>query len=418
MDLNELIQQILEVAHKNDNHIGYYVIMDLLKESKNLSLSKKLIESIFDSLSDNGIIIENGEEDYLEMADIDSGMYIPADVHITPRNITIDIIVDRLKYHEIDLSPAFQRKGGLWSEAQQSRLIESIMLKIPIPTFYFNAVEEEKWVVIDGLQRLTALYNFAVTGKLKLQGLEYLTEFEGFGINELPRQYYRRIRETQIQIYTIEKGTPDEVVFNIFKRINTGGLNLEPQEIRHALYQGKATTLIKELAETESFLKATGHAIRTDRMQDCEYVTRYLAFTELDYKKQYTGNIDNFLIKALKTVNNYSNIDIEGVKCDFDIVMNGCYELLGKYAFRKVNAEGRRGPINKALFEMWTYCIYNCTDDEIAYLIEQRDVVQKQFRKFLQRSDMINAIKAGDKYSLANRIESLNKMIRGILDDN
>lgn len=420
MNLDELIQQILEIAHKNDNRIGYFVIMDLLKESKKTSLSSEMIESIFEDLSDSGIIIDNHEEeeDYLETTDADTGMYIPADVHIMPRNITIDIIADRLKHDEIDLSPAFQRKGGLWSAIQQSRLIESIMLKIPIPTFYFNAVKEEKWIVIDGLQRLTALYDFMVTEKLKLQGLEYLTEFEGCRLNDLPRQYYRRIRETQIQIYTIEKGTPDEVVFNIFKRINTGGLNLEPQEIRHALYQGKATVLVKELAGTESFLRATGHSIRTDRMQDCEYVTRYLAFTELDYKIQYTENIDSFLIKALKRVNTYTDSMIESIKKDFQTVMNGCYEILGKYSFRKVNVEGRRGPVNKALFEMWTYCIYNCTECEIDFLVKHKDKVQKQFQKFLQRSDMINAIKAGDKYSLVNRIESLNKMIRGILDDN
>lgn len=412
-------EQILAVAANNNGHISYTVAIDMLKDHNSEMIDSNYLQDAFAELAGEGIEFDTKEEseDYQEDCVPEVEPFVPADVHITPRTITIDAVASRLKHGEIDLTPEFQRKGGLWSDVQQSRLIESMMLKIPIPTFYFNAVDDENWVVIDGLQRLATLYNFMVAGTLKLQGLEYLKEFEGSTFEKLPRQYYRRICETQLQIYTIESGTPEEVVFNIFKRINTGGLNLEPQEIRHALYQGQSTRLVKRLAASEAFLEATGGKIRTDRMEDCEFVTRYLAFTELDYRKEYKGNIDSYLIKAMKLVNTYTDEQIEQIAEEFEEVMQDCHQILGRYAFRKVNPEYRRGPINKAVFEMWVHCIYKCSEKRRQLLIEKRELVLEHFVEFLQQNDMITAIKSGDKYSVMHRINGLKKMLREIVND-
>lgn len=411
--------QILEIAANNNGHISYTVAIDILKDHNREIIDDQYLQEAFEELTREGVDFETKEEseDYQENCIPEIEPFVPADVHITPRPITIDAVVSRLRYKEIDLTPEFQRKGGLWSEVQQSRLIESLMLKIPIPTFYFNAVDDANWVVIDGLQRLTTLYNFMVKGTLKLQGLEYLKEFEGSTFENLPRQYYRRICETQLQIYTIERGTPEEVVFNIFKRINTGGLNLEPQEIRHALYQGKSTRLVKRLAGSEAFLEATAGAIRTERMMDCEFVTRYLAFTELDYQKDYKGNIDSYLIKVMKLVNTYTDDQIEKIAGEFIDVMQTCHQILGRYAFRKVNIEYRRGSINKAVFEMWVHCIYQCTESERDQLILKRELVLVRFIELLQQPDMISAIKSGDKYSVMHRINDLRELLREICND-
>lgn len=255
---------------------------------------------------------------------------------------------------------------------------------------------------------------------LRLQGLEYLKEFEGCTADDLPRQYIRRIKETQILMYTIEKGTPEEVIYNIFKRINTGGLMLEAQEIRHALYHGRATHLIKELAQSPYFLDATQHRIKTGRMEDCEFVTRYLAFSELDYKKDYKGNIDSFLIKVLKRINdknNYNDDQITNIRIQFEQIMKTCHDLFGKYAFCKVSKEYRRGPINKAIFEMWTYCILHLSPEERKKLVQNKALVLEQFIDFLQEGHIVTAIKAGDKYSVIHRIECLQNMIEEILHD-
>ena len=415
------IEEIEALARKNGNCISYTVILDILKYDNGTMIDAEELGTVLLKLQKAGVEIEEWEdtEDYIADEVNSSPTFIPADVHIMPRTVTIDSIVDRLEYEEIDLKPKFQRKGGLWSDVQQSKLIESLMLNIPIPTFYFNASDENNWIVIDGLQRLTTLQRFMVDKSLKLVGLEYLKDFEGYGVKELPRQYYRRIKETQIQIYTIEKGTPDDIVFNIFKRINTGGLILSPQEIRHALYQGVATDLVQELSKSEEFLTATGNAIRTDRMMDCEYITRYLAFTELDYKSEYLGSIDDFLIKALKKVNTYKDDTekIETIRTKFQYIMRVSYDIFDKYAFRKIGVDGRRGPINKAIFEMWVVCLDVCTKEEIEKLKVKRNEVIQNFTSLLQKKEMISAIKASDKYSMTSRIKLLEKMVRGILDD-
>ena len=122
---------------------------------------------------------------------------------------------------------------GIWSDAQKSRLIESLLLRIPIPVFYVSADESENWAVVDGVRRMSAINDF-INGEYDLIGLEYLSELIGKKFEHLPRNMFRRISETQLVVNVIEPRTPVEVMFNIFHRINTGGMTLNGREIRHA----------------------------------------------------------------------------------------------------------------------------------------------------------------------------------------
>ena len=340
--LEEKIMEIVKFAQNNDNYVSYNVAMDILKDKEDIS--EQDILTAIEELGERKITIMPEEDEGYPAEETNPETFIPAEVNIGQRTVNVYNLMERLENEEIDLNPDFQRNGNLWSSEQQSRLIESLMLKIPIPAFYFNAANEAEWIVIDGLQRLTAFKNFLVGAdrnnrreKQQFTGLQYLKDFNGLNFDELPRQYIRRIKETSVIAYTVEKGTPDEIVYNIFQRINTGGIVLEDQEIRQALYQGKVTELIERLAKSEIFLRATQNAIRPDRMLDREYVTRFLAFTELDYTKEYEGNIDHFLIKAMKLVNNYRESDIRRIEDKFQTVMGYCAEIFGKFAFRKYN---------------------------------------------------------------------------------
>lgn len=418
------ISQIVKTAEQNGNMISQLIVMDLLKDGTDPLPAEQMIKAIA-VLEAKGIQVtttEDGEDYFTDgVGDVS---FVPADVRIQTQTINVSTLLERLNYGEIDLSPLFQRHKGLWSETQQSRLIESLMLKIPLPAFYFDSSNENFWVVIDGLQRLTAFQNYLKPQKTekemvreagerphKFVGLQYLKQFNGMTFFELPRQYVRRINEAQLVLYLVEKGTPDEIVRNIFQRINTGGLVLSDQEIRQALYQGKATRLTEEMATSQEFLKATQDAVASNRMVDREYANRYLAFTELDYEKDYKENVDTFLSLALQTVNRYTDGQIEKIKITFRRTMNLCYILFGKYAFRTHNEEWRRGPLNKALFEAWSLCISKISVEEEKHLCANKDMFINAYHELLQDPVYRNALRGGDISSVRKRIDMTKKCV-------
>ncbi len=410
------MEQIMQVAKRNNMHISYHVVMDILLD-KNKDMQASRLDDFFKELKEKGISIEGEEEDedYIGGKQSDSG-FIPADVSITPKNMMLGAMIERLENNEIVLDPDYQRNGNLWSKEEQSRLIESLMLKIPIPAFYFDGADEGNWIVIDGLQRLCTFRNYIVDDKnpMKLCGLEYLKEFEGFTFKELPRQYMRRIRETSLMVYTVEKGTPDEVVYNIFKRINTGGLILTPQEIRHALYGGKSGNVgkfIKELAEIPEFKFATDF-IKKERLLDCEYITRYIAFTKFNYEELYQGNIDNYLIMAMKTMNSWDDIQKECVTNEFREIMAYSSQVLGRYVFRRIGKDGRKGPLNKALFEAWCICFCELSAQDRNTLLSQKNELLNKFCELMDDDSFSSWLKSADKSSVLNRVRMIRNIIK------
>ena len=420
---SQIKKEIEDFAKENNNEISLFAVSDILN-NKTAGIDEDLLNHTLDQLRKEGIKLLPLDMDEGYKADMNEpDQFIPSDVNITQIPTNISNIMERLENEEFDLTPVFQRHGGLWSKEEQSQLIESLMLKIPLPAFYFDAAREDKWIVIDGLQRLTSFQNYLVGNmqenglrkKYCFTGLQYLSDFNGMTFDDLPRQYIRRIKESSIIAYTVIKGTPDEVVFNIFQRINTGGIQLNAQEIRQALYSGKGTDLIKELAELQEFKEATQFAVKPERMLDREYVLRFLAFTELDYKKEYKGNINNFLIKGLKKANTFREEDIERVTERFIRVMNVCRNVFGKYAFRKYNKDFRRGPINKAIFEIWAICFSELDNEQLEKLKKDKDQFIAGFGQILMNTEFASALKAGDQYSLIKRVETCQKFVKEFL---
>ena len=161
-DINDRIKEIEDFAKDNNNKVSLFIVQDILKNKKT-GVDEDLLNQVLEYLREKGVKILPLDEDEGYRADEEEpDKFIPSDVNIIQTPMNISNIMDRLDNKEFDLTPAFQRNSDLWSEEKQSQLIESLMLKIPLPAFYFDASREDQWVVIDGLQRLTAFKNYLV----------------------------------------------------------------------------------------------------------------------------------------------------------------------------------------------------------------------------------------------------------------
>ena len=358
------------------------------------------------------------EEDGLEIEQEDSSEikkpFDPEKIKVRTVPLLVEQLVARIKYKEIDLAPDFQRMPGIWGAERRSRLIESFLLRIPIPVFYVAADQKEIWSVVDGLQR-TSTINEYVTGCFSLTKLEYLTKFNGFFYEDLPRTMQRRINETQLVVNVIEPGTPEEVMFNIFRRINTGGITLNGQEIRHALHPGPVRTYLKELTETEEFLKATGGSIKTARMADRECVLRFLAFYIEPWERYYANNLDGYLGITMKKINEMDPCRLDDLQESFKRAMKAALDIFGRNAFRKqYRRNDRRRPVSKALFEAWGVGFARRSDKEIEILVQERRGVIREFISLMKTDwefETAISYSTGSPTRIRKRFQAIEELI-------
>lgn len=414
----------------------------LFSESEE-SVSNKIDELYHQYLEDNFSGIETETEEN-EISD----PFNPKEISINTKVIPMDVLLRRLKQGSLILNPDFQR-NEVWTDVRKSQLIESILLEIPIPMFYVSADEEGNWTVVDGLQRISAFRDF-ILGKtymktknsddegngIKLKGLEFLKNIEGCQMKNLPNNFYNRIMEAQFSLTIINPGTPDEVKRNVFKRINTGGVPLSPQEIRNALYGGRISSLLKKMSEMKSFKQATDNSIKSLRMEDKELLLRFLSFVIRDhtfYKK--TQNIDTWLSDTMIIYNSFPSLDSRDIKrsisrgsvnvsdikilnesaiiSNFDIAMSRATKLFGKHAFRKSYGTLRRRPINKCLFESWGVLLANMPNGQYVRLCDHKKQFAVDYSKLLDDNKFIIAISRDSmrQGSVAYRYEELLKLI-------
>lgn len=337
---------------------------------------------------------------------------------------TISELVDKMEHGEIRFDTPFQRRPDLWDEVKQSRLIESLLLKLPLPAFYFDETdtdeEAEVWNVIDGLQRCSVFKNFIVNKTMRLQDLEFLSkEYDGKSFDELPRIMQRRITQTPITMYLIEKGTPEEVKFNIFKRINTGGLTLTPQEIRHAMNQGVASETVADMAKESAFKDATCHIIKLERMEDRDFVTRFVAFYLQDYHI-YEPDMDGFMTRGMALIKKLTQEERQLMKQRFVKAMKAASGIFGNDAFRKRrDANDRRRPINKALFETLSVWLAKCSDQERERLVEKKSIVRRLFIELNNDDKFFYALSSGtgQKDSVNYRHRKIRELIQSSLNN-
>lgn len=346
--------------------------------------------------------------------------YDPEKINIDTREPTIEQLLRRIDEKALNLAPDFQRQAHIWTPEAKSKLIESILIRIPLPAFYIDGTNEDEWVVVDGLQRLSALNQFVIDKserRLKLTGLEYLKELNNKNYDELERRYQRRILETQVTVYLIEKGTPLEVKYNIFKRINTGGVRLSNQELRHALNPGEAIKFLATLASFSEFKRVVNLSdSKKKRMDDREFVLGFLAFYLISYKEYKDETRDSFFSKALSKINNLSTDQIKPIEEIFKKAMIAAFDIFGNNAFRKVSQKNKRKfPINKSLFEVWSVNLGKLSIENIQTLKERKVKLIDTFVNYVDNdAEFLESIsQAANK--IEHRFETVEKIIQEVL---
>jgi hypothetical protein len=346
-------------------------------------------------------------------------------IEVQTRSMTIGLMISRLRHKAIDLDPEFQRRRGIWTDVRQSRLIESILLKIPLPTFYAAEDEDETWAIVDGIQRLTAIARFVDPSttndpQLVLTGLEYLgSQYDGKIFGDLSPKMMRRLEETEIVVHVIRHGTPEVVKDNIFARINTGGIPLSAQELRHALIGGKARALLRDWAADEKFKKATAWGVSSDRMTDRELVLRFIAFRLTKAPDFRTTDFDRFLGQAMREMNAMGESDLNALKQAFDRSMEVATAVFADDAFRKrYRRSDSRSPINKALFEAIAVSLSELSSEQRDRLIERKELVKDGFVELMGNRDFERAISqgTGDREKVRLRFALIEHLLRTVAD--
>ena len=383
---------------------------------------------MMDSIGSN---IDNEENKVEEEIVGNEPITVPFDpnlIKIRRDPFTLGELIDKIEYDEVNFMTAFQRRSDLWDKTQQSRLIESVLLRLPLPAFYFDEIIEHEddiekrktiWQVIDGLQRCSAFNHFIVERSFSLENLEFLTQFNGKYYKDLPRELQRRISQTPITVYVVEKGTPDEVKFNIFKRINTGGLILTPQEIRHAMNQGVPADFVAELADLKEFKDATCHIIKTERMEDRDFITRYVSFYLQNYTS-YQPDLDSFMNKGMGKIKLLTDTERVEMKSRFIKSMQTAIELFDDDAFRKrTNVYDRRKPINKALFEVQSVIYAKMSDSQLRLLVNKKNVFKHKFIQLNNDEKFRYAISSGtgQKDSVVRRFSEFKRIIDETIEE-
>ena len=345
----------------------------------------------------------------------------PESIRVATNSFSLRNMIDLIADGSLDLAPDFQRLQ-VWNRVQRAQLIESILLQIPLPAFYFAEDVEGMLQVVDGVQRLSTINDFVTGGSngkggFPLNGLEYLADVKGKRFDDLPNLWKRRIYNTQIVAHVIAPTTPPDVMYDIFRRINTGGTPLTGQEIRHCVAKKRSRMFLKQLVALPAFEKATPASLHNHkRMVDQEIALRFTAFWHLTPAKYSKDNtLDGFLLQAIQDIDDPAVLHdraLAGISAAFARGLDLAYEVFGNYAFRKwpTNSD-RRNPFNRALFEAWTIELAKADADAVTK--SKRDICRSAREVMTRDAAYIGSVSSatGDSVSVHTRFEKTRAII-------
>lgn len=342
--------------------------------------------------------VQDGEEEEEVVSELP---FDAEKIRVDQQMLSVKYMLELMGEDLIELNPGYQRRRVWKDNKKKSLLIESLMLRIPIPAFYFYENEDGKYQVIDGQQRLATIKEF-VDGEFRLSGLEYLGELnDKKRFDELHTKYKQRIYRTQIAVNILDARSPKRVIYDIFRRVNTGGVNLNPQEMRNAICKQEVRDFLIQSTFDENYLLATRNKIKDVRMDSQELVLRFYAFYQAyDFENECLyyeyNNIAAMLDDAIESLNRTDKVIKKALYEKFRTAMWRAYQAFGEFCFSKIWLEGdyvtrSMDYINKSLFTSFTVLLMHPKYDEID-IAAYRDELLHELAERLEIHEYTNAI--------------------------
>lgn len=301
---------------------------------------------------------------------------------------TAEDVVRRIVKGRFILDPDFQR-DFVWDKNKQSRLIESILMRIPLPVFYVAEDSEGRLLVVDGRQRLTTLKRF-LEGDLKLQ-VKDRQDLNGKRFADLEPRLQNRVEDCQLHFYIIDHDVPERARLDIFERVN-GGEVLTRQQMRNAIYNGASTEFLRDQAKSQLFIEATGKSLNAKKMQDREFVNRFCSFSLLDLDS-YRGDMDEWLARGLIKMNAMKDLELSILRDRFERSLRNNKGVFGKHAFRKhKQPDQQRSVINASLYDVM---ITGLADIPEQTVIDRADALRTCFYALMEDDVFIKAVTYG-----------------------
>lgn len=324
---------------------------------------------------------------------------------------TVFDVVRRIAKGSFVMDPDFQR-DFIWPKDKQSKLIESVLMRIPLPVFYLAEDEQGNMVVVDGLQRLSTFKLF-FDNKLRLKLPEH-PDLDKKLFKELSPKLQNRVEDCNLILYVIDSKVPERARLNIFERVN-GGVPLTRQQMRNCLYMGQATRFLKEEVMSKEFLQATGNSLDSDTMRDREFVNRFLAFYLLPLA-DYKGDMDDFLAASLRTMNKMTREKVSELSHLFRRSLSNNYRAFGKHAFRK-HSKGQevRGILNASLWDVMTTGL---AAYELEVVDDKAEQLRDAFYSLLGDPSFVASVtySPNSTKNVRHRFDASRAMLKGVFD--
>ena len=377
---------------------------------------------------ENNKNIENDDlESFFEDTEIELNEEDERKIIWQAKDFSIREFSSMLQDGDLELQPEYQRKY-VASPKIASRLIESILMDVPIPVIYLAEENDGSYSVIDGQQRLTSFNSF-INGKFpngdlfKLSGLKVLKELNRKLFSEIDKEYQNKIRKTTLHTIIIKKESNDDVKFEIFERLNTGSIKLNEDEIRNTVYRGKYINLLAELENNETFHQLIQKDNYKNRMIYRGMILRFFALSEKSYLN-YIPSMKQFCNKELRDNRNLSDEKIKEYKTRFLDSIDLVKIVFGDKAFRRFmpsidNQPGywSKSRINMALFDIQMCGFVNYTKNDI---LRNADFIREAILDLMKNNQtFIDSIliKTSDRLVLKSRFKIWFEKLEEIIGD-